>query len=209
MGTPDVSTAATTTLADARRRATIEQILISARQLVMARGLDVTMDEIAEGVGVARRTLFRHFETRERLLAQALEAGIQRYGELLPELAGDWREWLRHLCEAVHRMQAGYGPGYWELTSRSDLPTEIAAVEQRRHAQRQQAVTRIARTLWTEAGGPGDTPSRVLADVCAHLSPRFTAAVIVDAAATWRVAADLANDAIRTTIDTSILDLQI
>lgn len=200
----DGSPGAAATLADAKRRATIEQILIRARHLVITRGLDVTMDEIADGVGVGRRTLFRHFESRDRLLAQALEAGIQRYGEMLPAFSGDWRVWLRHVCESAHRMQAGYGPGYWELISRSDLPAEIAAVEERRHALRQQAMTRIAQRLWIEAGGIGETPACVHTGVTVYLSPRFTAAVTVDAEESWQIAADLADSAIRRAIDRSV-----
>ncbi|MCU1393936.1 MAG: TetR/AcrR family transcriptional regulator [Ilumatobacteraceae bacterium] len=195
---------ATGTLADVKRQAAVEQMLLRVRQLVMQRGLDVTMDEIADGIGVGRRTLFRHFETRERLLAQALEAGIQRYGERLPAYAGDWRLWLRQLCDAAHQMQAEYGPGFWELTNRSDLPAEIAAVEERRHARRQRAMTRIARKLWVEVGGVGDVPTSVHAAVGAHLSSRFTAAVTIDVGETWQVAADLAEAAIRSTVETAV-----
>lgn len=162
------------------------------------------MDEIAEGVGVGRRTLFRHFETRERLLAAALEAGIQRYGELLPTFSGEWRTWLGALCESAHRMQAAYGPGYWELTSRSDLAPDIAAVEDRRKIRRRQTMGRIARTLWTEAGGTGDTPKRVSAAVGAHLSARFTAAVTVDVGQSWEVAAQLALAAIQSAVDDEV-----
>jgi AcrR family transcriptional regulator len=189
-------TTATPTLAEAKRQATVDRVLASARRLVMTRGLDVTMDEIAEDAGVGRRTLFRHFETRERLVASALEAGVQVYGEMLPAFTGDWRTWLRALCEAAHKMQAGYGPGYWELTSRSDLPAEIAAVEKRRRTRRRDAMTRIARTLWREAGGAGDPPATFVASVSAHLSARFTAAVTNDVGQPWTVAAELADAAV-------------
>src|ERR1019366_9018142 len=127
-----MSEAASSTLGDAKRQATVDIVLGAARQLLMARGLDVTMDDIAEAAGVSRRTLFRYFESRERLIAESLEAGIQLYGELLPTFEGGWNAWLRGICDAAHEMQAGYGPGYWELTSRTDLPPEIAAVEARR-----------------------------------------------------------------------------
>jgi AcrR family transcriptional regulator len=184
------------TIADAKRQATVDLVLVAARHLLLARGLDVTMDDIAEEAGVGRRTLFRHFESRERLVAEALEAGIQRYGEMLPAFEGHWQTWLRRLCEAAHQMQAGYGPGYWELTSRTDLPAEIAAVEERRRTRRRQAMVRIAHRLWKEVGGDGDAPAPVVAGVGAHLSPRFTAAVIHDVGQSWQVAAELAHAAI-------------
>jgi AcrR family transcriptional regulator len=192
------------TITEVKRRATVDRVLASARLLVMARGLDVTMDEIADDAGVSRRTLFRIFETRERLVAGALEAGVQMYGELLPSYDDDWRTWLRELCRAAHHMQAGYGPGYWELTSRSDLPAEIAAVEKRRRVRRREAMARIARKLWLEAGGEGHPPAVFVAGVSAHLSPRFTAAVTSDVGQSWKMAADLADTAITGLLGTMI-----
>ena len=191
-----MSEAASTTLGDAKRQATVGIVLRAARQLLMARGLDVTMDDIAEAAGVSRRTLFRHFESRERLVAESLEAGIQLYGELLPSFEGVWIAWLRAVCNAAHEMQASYGPGYWELISRTDLPPEIAAVEERRGLRRRKAMDRIARHLWQEAGGMGDPPAMIIACVGAHLSARFTAAVTNDVGQPCRIAADLAYSAI-------------
>lgn len=190
---PDI---AAPTLGVAKRQATIDVVLGATRHLLMAQGLDATMDDIAEAAGVSRRTLFRHFESRERLVAEALDAGIQRYGESLPSFEGDWKAWLRQLCDTAHKTQAGYGPGYWELISRTDLPPEIAAVEERRGVRRRRAMERIARHLWREAGGDGDTPAAIIAVVGAHLSARFTAAVTSDVGQSWRTAADLAYTAI-------------
>lgn len=194
------------TLAEAKRQATVDIILSAARQLLLARGLDVTMDDIAEEAGVSRRTLFRHFESREKLIAESLEAGIQLYGELLPSFEGDWEAWLRGVCDAAHEMQAGYGPGYWELTSRTDLPPEIAAVEQRRRRRRRDAMARIAGRLWREAGGVGDPPVVVEATVAAHLSARFTAAVLQDVGQPWFTAADLACAAITDVVERELGD---
>ncbi len=198
------ATPAAGTLADAKRQATVDQILVATMQLVMDRGLDITMDEIAEAVGVGRRTLFRHFDTRENLLAQAVEGGVQRYGEHLPPFEGEWRTWLRALCDAAHRMQSAYGPGYWELTSRSDLAADIAAVEERRRTRRKTMMTRVANKLWREAGGSDAAPDHVRASVGAHLSARFTAAVTVDAGESWQVAADLAFAAISAAIESAL-----
>ena len=103
---PIMTRTATATIADAKRQATVDVMLAAARQLLLARGLDVTMDDIAVEAGVSRRTLFRHFASRERLIAESLEAGVQLYGELLPSFEGDWRSWLRGVCDAAHEMQA-------------------------------------------------------------------------------------------------------
>ena len=154
------------------------------------------MDDIAAAAGLGRRTVFRHFESRERLVADALEAGITRYGEQLPPYADPWESWLTDLCDAAHRMQADYGPGYWELISRTDLPPEVAAVEVRRRVRRRDAMARIAGKLWSASGGAGDAPPLVLACVGAHLNPRFTAAVTLDVGGTWEQASALAQAAI-------------
>jgi AcrR family transcriptional regulator len=184
-------------LADAKRRAASEHLLTATRQLVGARGLDVTMDEIAEASGVSRRTLFRHFETRERLIAASFASGMQRYGERLPVYeGGDWRTWLRATCDAAHRMNASYGPGYWQLTTRTDLPDELARVERRRRAARRAAMTRIADTLWRAAGRPSATPKPLVVTVGSHLSAHFTAAVVTDVGRGWQAAADEAYRAI-------------
>jgi AcrR family transcriptional regulator len=189
------------TLADDKRQATVERILRAARRLIGERGLGVTVNDVAEAAGVGRRTVFRHFATREALLAAAVVAGMHRYGEQLPEFAGgDWRTWLRDLCIAAHRMNASYGPGYWELTTRRDLPAELEEVERNRRRARRTAMTRLSATLWAGAGGAGRPPADVTTAVAAHLSPHFTAAVVSDARGDWEDAAALATAAIEAAV---------
>ena len=143
------------TLADEKRQATLARILRLARLFVADHGLDVTVEEIAEAAGVSRRTLFRHFPTRDQLIAAAISAGLERYGELLPSYSGgDWRTWLGELCRAVHRMNDSCGPGFWELATRHDLPPELSAIEQERRRARREVMTALATTLWSAAGGP-------------------------------------------------------
>jgi AcrR family transcriptional regulator len=181
---------------DARRQGTMDRVRRAALDLLLARGLDVTMDEIAEAAEIGRRTLFRHFESREQLLASALEQGIERYSSHLPSFEGDWRSWLRALCTSAHAVHAGYGPGYWELMHRAGLPPELAAVENDRRTRRRKAMVRIAQTLWRESGGVGPAPKVLVATVAAHLSARFTAAVVDEGGQSWQMAADIAFDAI-------------
>lgn len=181
---------------DARRQGTMDRVRRAALDLLLARGLDVTMDEIAEAAEIGRRTLFRHFESREQLLASALEQGIERYSAHLPSFQGDWPSWLRALCDSAHAMHAGYGPGYWELMHRAELPPELAAVENDRRTRRRKAMASIAQTLWRKNGGVGPAPKVLVATVAAHLSARFTAAVVDEGGQSWQMAADLAFDAI-------------
>lgn len=188
-----------TDVADAKRDAAARHVLDATRRLVGAEGLDVTMDQIAEAAGVSRRTLFRHFGTRERLITAAFTAGLARYGEQLPTFdaaTGDWRAWLTDTCRTVHRLNARYGPGYWQLATGTDLPPDLARFERRRRELRRAAMARIADTLWTASGGEGPTPDALVATVGAHLSAHFTAAVTTDVGAPAATAAELAESAI-------------
>jgi AcrR family transcriptional regulator len=189
------------TLADEKRQATMTRILRSARLFVAEHGLNVTVEEIAEAAGVSRRTLFRHFPTRDQLVAAAISAGLERYGELLPGYrGGDWRAWLDELCRAMHRMNDSCGPGFWELATRHDLPPVLSAVEEDRRRARRQVMTALAATLWSAASGPGRPPQTVKTAVYVHLSPHFTAAVKDDAGRDWQQAARLAMSAIEATV---------
>ena len=58
-----------------RRTATIAAILASARSLFRTRGFEATsIDDIAEGAGVAKGAVYHHFESKEAIFTQVLEA---------------------------------------------------------------------------------------------------------------------------------------
>lgn len=186
-----------TTVAEAKRQATVEHILLLARRSVLQNGLDVTMDQLAEVTGVSRRTLFRLFDSREKLVGAAFEAGMSGYLRQLPSYEGaEPDRWLRETCDTAHRMNSTIGPGFFELASRRDLPADLAAAERRRRHDFRGAMADIAATLWRAAGGPGESPAGLNTTVTAHLSPYFTAALVVDADRDWQSAADLAYRAI-------------
>jgi AcrR family transcriptional regulator len=187
-------------LADVRRRATVDHIVTAARDHVLANGLDATMDELAEAAEVSRRTLFRLFATREQLLAAAFDAGMASYVESLPRFDGDRDDWLRAACDALHRMNANAGPGFFELSSRRDLSADLARAERDRRRVFRGLMSTIATTLWRSSGEAGEPPDVLLATVTTHLSPFFTAAVTTDAGRHWRDASDLAYDAITATL---------
>jgi AcrR family transcriptional regulator len=191
---------ASVALGEVKRQAAIDHILAAARTYVLTNGLDATMDDLAEATGVSRRTLFRHFVSREKLLAAAFEAGIVNYREQLPSYDGDLPGWLRATCVAAHRMNATIGPGFFDLASRGDLPPELAAAEQRRRRELREAMTETAQTLWAGAGRRGSVPRAVSVAVSAHLSPYFTAALMIDGGESWDTAADLAFAAIMATV---------
>lgn len=58
-----------------RRAATVATILASARALFGARGFEATsIDDIAQGAGVAKGAVYHHFESKEAIFTQVLEA---------------------------------------------------------------------------------------------------------------------------------------
>jgi AcrR family transcriptional regulator len=185
-------------LADAKRQAASLHILTVARHFVVANGLDVTMDQIAEASEVSRTTLFRLFGSRDQLIADSFAAAFEDYGRELPAYGpdGDVETWLRATCDATHHMNARFGPGYWELTSRRDLPPPLASLERARRKRSRATMAEIARQLWRAHGGDGVVPAALTASVTAHLSAYFTAAVVTDSGEKWNTASDLAYDAI-------------
>lgn len=85
--------------ADARRNH--EKLVAAAREAFTAHGVETPLDEIARRAGVGPGTLYRHFPTREALLAavyredvQTMAAQAADLGERLPPLEA-LTEWLR------------------------------------------------------------------------------------------------------------------
>jgi AcrR family transcriptional regulator len=185
-------------LADAKRQAATLHVLTAARHFVVANGLDVTMDQISEAAGVSRTTLFRLFGSRDQLIADSFAAAFDDYGSELPahDSKVDVTDWLRSICDATHRMNARFGPGYWELTSRPDLSEPLAALERARLKRSRATMAEIADHLWREQTGEDKAPATLTTTVAAHLSAHFTAAVLTDVGESWRVASDLAYEGI-------------
>src|SRR4051794_19854346 len=65
------------------------RLLRAARSALAERGWATRVDEVAEAAGVSRRTVFRHFDTRENLFAQALRESLRAYGDRVGPTAAD------------------------------------------------------------------------------------------------------------------------
>jgi AcrR family transcriptional regulator len=109
---------------DARRRNNWAALHDSAIDLVSRLGFAaVTVDDIAAGAGVSRRTFFNHFDTKAAALFDAPPDDADRLAELLrkavPDEVGAWQA-LREVCLAyvqgsesvlaVHRQLVDQGP---------------------------------------------------------------------------------------------------
>src|ERR1700750_549100 len=81
-------------LADEQREGAPARIPRAAGIALAARGLTATVDDVAEAAGVSRRTIFRHFATRDALFVAVIRAGIRRYAQQIPAPpADDLRRW--------------------------------------------------------------------------------------------------------------------
>ncbi|HLM65118.1 MAG TPA: TetR/AcrR family transcriptional regulator [Acidimicrobiales bacterium] len=164
--------AAETSLLDEQRDLARSRILKAAQRALAARGLVTTVDDVAEAAGVSRRTVFRHFASRERLFAAAIREGLRTYAEHVPGAPdGDVGSWLVDVLVAAHRINARNGRIYWDLSAlEPDLTGELAAAGAERREARRRFVVRVGRTLWQARGGTGDPPGWLSDAVAIHLS---------------------------------------
>ncbi|MGW5382341.1 TetR/AcrR family transcriptional regulator [Nocardia sp. NPDC003963] len=190
-----------------RAQGTTDAIVDAAQRALREHGLDVTVAEIATHAGVGRRTVFRHFTTREDLIRAAIAAGFADFTGALPRYDGtDWQRWLAELARRVHRGSAEAGRIIWHLRTRR-LPPGLAAAHDEQLRALHELFTTITGAAWAAAGGVGSAPEQLRRTVAAHLSPLFTQAVLLDAEGTPEFAADIATTAIVATLN-RLLDVR-
>ena len=101
---------ATTETPHALRRGSREAIISAAENLFLERGFGgVSMDELAVEAGVARRTLYNQFPSKEDIFREMLLGVSTRIGNSLPpgiETQGDVEDVLRLIAGAVLAFQA-------------------------------------------------------------------------------------------------------
>lgn len=158
------------------------RILHAARQVLAERGLATRVEDVAAAAGVGRRTVFRHFETRDALLAAAVTDGMRSYADHIPRPEPDTAldDWLEQALVAVHRMNARHGRIYWELAFAPDLGGELAEVAETRRAARRQLVRQVVNWSWRAGGGQGRPPSWLNDAFAVYLSAFATQALVGD-----------------------------
>ena len=85
-----------------------QRILDAAYELFAARGLSVTLNDIAHYAGVGVGTVYRHFPDREQLIDGLFEQRIEEVAALLQEAVEDPDPWhgLTHFLDANLALQA-------------------------------------------------------------------------------------------------------
>lgn len=162
-----------------------ERAIRATRSLLQTEGLDVSMDQIAEASGVARRTLFRHFTTRDALLRDGIEGTLHWYGQELTniiEVREPTRDWLKSVVQQVHEIHLAAGKAIWQLTTADDssLPAEFSALNRKRQKLRQDMTTLLATRAWGAYGGSGQPPEAVVDAVRFVVSSFAAQGMIVD-----------------------------
>ncbi|MER5444545.1 TetR family transcriptional regulator [Streptomyces sp. NPDC002764] len=116
--TPRSSTAAPLSLTERRKAATRMEIARAAAGLFVRHGLRATRaEDIAQAAGVAPRTFYRYFATKEEAVAPLYAAGAQRWTEALAEAPAHLSvpQALEHAVCHTLTPGAGVSAASWEL----------------------------------------------------------------------------------------------
>jgi len=160
-------------LADEQREVAQARILRAAGSVLAARGLAATVDDVAEAAGVSRRTIFRHFVTRDALFVAVIRAGIRRYGEQIPPPEDDdLRGWLRELLAVTHKLNTGNGRVFWDLVGvqAAGLSEDLAMVAAECRDSRNRFAVSVTELLWQARGGAARPPQWLVDAVAVQLS---------------------------------------
>ena len=89
-----------------------EAILDAVNRLLSEKGFDLmTMDDVADAVGVAKGSLYKHFSSKEKLAAAVMIRLLNQTVDVLDGMPGEWH--AAHRLEEIlrwslqHRMRGG------------------------------------------------------------------------------------------------------
>jgi AcrR family transcriptional regulator len=181
-------------LTEEQQELTRSRIRQAALQVVAQRGFDATVDEIARLSGVSPRTIFRYYQTHDRLIAATVKdmyeaCGLpQRVGDLdglIKDLSGlidDLDEWIEIIALEFHTRSASiFGAAFWDISSPSHNASEVLMeVDALRRDYRLRGMSHLVNLVWQSAGGNGDPPEDLVLVFALNLSAFTTQALMVD-----------------------------
>jgi AcrR family transcriptional regulator len=155
------------TLADEARSRARARIVQAAMSELAARGVDVTVDEIATSAGVSRRTVFRHFATHGQLLATASAEIWRSFEGKLPEPPNpgeDLDAWLTKAAVSIHELNTKIlGQAFWGLNApESNEHAELSEWRTELMSRRVRTINQFTAVAWVSAGGKGEPPAWVV-----------------------------------------------
>ena len=169
-------------------------------EVVARRGFDATVQEIADVSGVSPRTIFRHYDSHDRLLAATVKDMFEACGHLpieglprliddldgylegLPRAIDDLDRWLEGVAVTIHTRSARiFGEAFWDIHApigkESQALAEVAAI---RRQYRLRGVGFLTALAWREAGGTGEPPQDLVLAFALNLSAFTTQALMID-----------------------------
>ncbi|HMC43149.1 MAG TPA: TetR/AcrR family transcriptional regulator [Acidimicrobiales bacterium] len=170
-------------LLEEQRQLARDRIQAAAVEVLRDKGLAATVEEVAARAGVSMRTVFRHYGTRDHMVASALRVQLSRYVDSLPRprVNGPLEDWLPSLLQTVHHLNAELGRAYWELAALGPtLEGELAEAAAQRRAGRTKLVAWAVSTAWRLAGQRGRPPKWLFDTFAIHLSAFATRSLVAD-----------------------------
>jgi AcrR family transcriptional regulator len=143
------------------------RIVHGAATVLALRGIDATVEEVAEAAGVSRRTVFRYFANHSELLA----AGIAEIGMTIdarmpgpPAPGADVRDWLTEYATSLHELlRQVIGRAFWDIhIGQPDVPPELNEAMKALTARRHRYADERATAAWRALGGKRAVPSWVV-----------------------------------------------
>jgi AcrR family transcriptional regulator len=163
-------------------------------EVVAARGFGATVEEIALVSGVSPRTIFRHYQTHDRLIAATVMDMFEACG--LPRLVEDveaWATditrdidhldgWIDYLMLTFHTRSAEiFGAAFWDISApHANASEALSEVDALRRDYRFRAMSYVVDFAWRTAGGVGEPPEELLLVFALNLSVFSTQALMVD-----------------------------
>ena len=187
-------------LAEERQELTRTRIRRAAMAAVARHGFNTTVEQIAELSEVSPRTIFRHYRSHDRLIAETVRDMFEACGrypdvgsprdvedladwiDSLPQQVADVDRWLEALAVIIHtRMAEVFGDAFWDIyappRSWSEALVEVAELSR---AYRLRGMRYMAALAWRSAGGAGEPPEDLTLAFALHLSAHTTQALMTD-----------------------------
>jgi len=211
-------------LAEEQSKLTRSRIRRAAMEVVAQRGFDATVDEIAEVSGVSPRTIFRHYASHDRLIAETVRDMFEASGrypdvgsprdvddiaawiDSLPQQVADVDGWLEALAMTIHtRMAEVFGTAFWDIYAPPRRGSEaLAEVAELCREYRLRGMHYMAALAWRSAGGAGEPPEDLTLAFALHLSAHSTHALMADFDQTPAQIAALTADILKTLLKRAV-----
>ncbi|MDQ1046247.1 AcrR family transcriptional regulator [Streptomyces sp. V4I2] len=182
---PSPAAATPVSLTERRKAATRMDIARAAAQLFVKHGLRATRaEDIAQAAGIAPRTFYRYFATKEESVAPLYAAGAQLWAEAVRQAPAGLSvpQALEHAVRHTLMPGAGVSAASWEWVRTLIRLAEASPSLRKVWAEVCQAGERTLAEVLAERLTPGD--DNVAGPLPARTDLRFAAAVASDAVRT-------------------------